>query len=269
MRLFFAGSEPTKYRDILIKNGARNGLESFWSLSQKTPPSQNSWPGHYLLDSGGYSARVRGVKIGVKKYADYLNKHQLKFAFNLDPPDNNESLHNLYYLQENTNTYIIPIYHSPEYKDPKWRGIIDYYAENYPFIGLGGIAGREVGQEMTEKFLNYVFSRTTNKVAVHGLGTTRRDLITKFPFYSVDSTSWMQPMRFGGSITHSKEMAKVRARKNHYIENVIDDIKWWVNLEEEMTRLWTGRGADWSDVDYEYCMKKRTLKKWADEPKRK
>jgi len=76
-------------------------------------------------------------------------------------------------------------------------------------------------------------------------------------------------MRFGRSIKHSKKMAKVRARKKHYKKKVIDDIKGGVNLEEEMTRLWTGRGADWSDVDYEYCMKKRTLKKWADEPKRK
>lgn len=268
MRLLFAGSEPKKYRDILLKAGAQNGLESYWSLAQKVPPAQEDWSGLYLLDSGGYSARVRGVEIDVKQYAAYLNKYKVKFAFNLDPPDNNESLHNLYYLQENTNTYIIPIYHSPEYKDPNWRGILDYYIENYPFIALGGIAGREVNQKTTEKFLNYVFKRTRDKVAVHGLGTTRKNLLVKYPFYCVDSTSWMQPMRFGGSIAHSKEMARVRARKNHYTENVVADIEWWLQLEKDITKLWLKRGIDWSDVDYEYCIKNRTMKKWENEPPR-
>lgn len=267
MRLFFAGSEPKKYREILIANGAENGLESFWSLDQKNPPGQDDWPGIYLLDSGGYSARVRGVEIDVKKYADYLNKYKIKFAFNLDPPNNHDSLHNLYYLQENTNTYIIPIYHGPEFKDPQWRNILDYYVANYPFIALGGIAGRETNDKTTKRFLKYVFNRTRDKVAVHGLGTTRKNLLMEFPFYCVDSTSWMSPMRFGGSIAHSKDMARVRAKKNHYTTNVVDDILWWLQLEKDITKLWLKRGIDWSDVDYDYCMKNRTLKKWEDEPK--
>lgn len=269
MRLFFAGTEPKKYRDILIKLGVQNGLESYWSLNQRNAPSQNYWPGLYLLDSGGYSARVRGVEIDVKEYAAYLNKHQVKFAFNLDPPNNNDSLHNLYYLQEHTNTYIIPIFHGPEYMDPEWRKVLDYYVDNYPFIALGGIAGREVSQEVTNKFLNYVFKRTRDKVAVHGLGNTRKDLLMKYPFYSVDSTSWMQMVRFGSSIALSKEMAQVKAKKTHYTQNIDKDIAWWLQLESNITKLWLKRGIDWSNVEYEYCMKNRTMKRWEDEPLRK
>ena len=269
MRLLFAGSEPKKYRAILLKAGAKNGLESFWSLGQKTPPAQEEWPGMYLLDSGGYSARVRGVDIDVKHYAAYLNKHKVKFAFNLDPPDNHESLQNLYYLQENTNTYIIPIYHGPEFKDPKWRKIIDYYVDNYPYIALGGIAGGEVDQETTKKFLDYVFSRTKKKIAVHGLGMTRQDILNRYPFYSVDSTSWMQMMRFASSKVHSKNMAKVKAKTNHYTQNIDADIAWWLKREQDMTKLWLGRGVGWSAASYEYCLENRTMKKWDDEPGRK
>lgn len=269
MRLFFAGTEPKKYRDILLNLGVQNGLESYWSLNQKSPPSQNYWPGLYLLDSGGYSARVRGVEIDVKEYAAYLNKHKVKFAFNLDPPDNNDSLHNLYYLQENTDTYIIPIFHGPEYLDPEWRPVLDYYVDNYPFISLGGIAGREVSGEVTTKFLNYVFKRTRDKVAVHGLGNTRKDLLQKYPFYSVDSTSWMQMMRFGSSKVLSKKMAQVKAKKTHYTKNIDGDIAWWIQLEANITKLWLNRGIDWSNVEYDYCMKKRTMKRWEHEPPRK
>ena len=275
MRLFFAGTEPKKYRDILLEEGAKNGLESFWTLNQKKEPNQNSWPGLYLLDSGGYSARMRGVKIDVKKYAAYLNRHKIKFAFNLDPPDNHESLQNLYYLQENTNTYIIPIFHGPEYLDPEWRPVLDYYVENYPFISLGGIAGREVSAEVTTKFLNYVFKRTRDKVAVHGLGNTRKSLLYKYPFYSADSTSWQAGMRFAGSDSyslkgHSLIMTKIKSKSaksspKRY-ELIIAEAAWWLKLESDTTRLWLHKGIDWSNVEYEYCMKNRTMKRWEDEP---
>lgn len=267
MRLLFAGSEPKKYQDILLKNGAKNALESFWSLNQKNPPSQNRWDGLYLLDSGGYSARVRGIKIDVKKYAEYLNNNQVKFAFNLDPPDNHESLQNLYYLQENTNTYIIPIYHGPEWKNPEWRKILDYYVENYPFIALGGIAGREISEENTKRFLSYVFSRTKDKVAVHGLGTTRKKLLESYPFYCVDSTSWQSMSRFASSKVYSNEMAKVRAKKRHHSENLDADIQWWLKLEQNITKLWLKKGIDWSNISYNYCIEQRTMKKWDNEPK--
>lgn len=268
MRLLFAGSEPKKYRNILLKAGAQNGLESYWSLGQKVKPAQEDWPGLYLLDSGGFSARVRGVKISVKEYAQYLNKHKVKFAFNLDPPDNHESLQNLYYLQENTDTYIIPIFHGQEYEDSKWRPILDYYIDNYPFIALGGIAESRGDRSGRERFFDYVFSKTKDKVAVHGLGTTQQSLLKRYPFYCVDSTSWMQMMRFGSSKVYSKKMAKVKARKNHYTQNIDDDIQWWLKLEADMTKLWLKRGVNWSDVDYDYCIKKRTMKKWDKEPKK-
>ena len=275
MRLFFAGTEPKKYRDILLGEGAQNGLESFWTLNQKKEPNQNEWPGLYLLDSGGFSARMRGVKIDVKKYAAYLNKYKIKFAFNLDPPDNHESLQNLYYLQENTNTYIIPIYHGPEYTDPEWRKVLDYYVENYPFIALGGIAGREISAETTTKFLNYVFKRTRDKVAVHGLGNTRRSLLYRYPFYSADSTSWQAGMRFAGSDSyslkgHSLAMTKVKSKSAkssaERYEFMRAEAAWWLKLEHDTTRLWIRKGIDWSNVGYEYCIEKRTMKKWEEEP---
>lgn len=268
MKILFAGSEPKKYRERLIEGGAKNGLESFWSLGRKAPPGQDDWDGLYLLDSGGYSAMMRGVNISVKEYADYLNKHKIKFAFNLDPPDNHESLHNLYYLQENTDTYIIPIFHTPEWEHPKWRKVLDYYIENYPYIALGGIAGREVSGGAMNKFLNYVFSKTKNKVMVHGLGCTRESILKIYPFYTVDSTSWMSCMRFGNSSVHSNNMAKVRARKLHYLDRIQDEIDYWLDLEKNVSRLWEQRGVKWDNLTYEDAIKKRTLKRWTEEPEK-
>lgn len=262
MKILLAGCEPLKYREIFQKVGIENALQSFWFLGQgKQAPAQDEFK-FYLLDSGGYSARVRGVEIDVKDYARYLNKYKVKFAFNLDVSDNEKSLENFYYLNENTNTYIIPIYHGPEWRDPEWRDIIDYYVENFPFIGLGGIAGGETNKEDTKRFLNYVFKRTKDKVMVHGLGTTREDLMSQYPFFCVDSTSWQSMSRFANSNVHSKEMAKVRARKKHYLVNSIDELHYWKELEAKMTRLWKMRGIDWGDLDHEEIMKKRNITRY-------
>lgn len=70
----------------------------------------------------------------------------MKFAFNLDVRDIETSRFNQKYLEKNTNAYIIPIYHGPEWVDEDLRGLLDYYIEYYPYIGLGGIAGKETGK---------------------------------------------------------------------------------------------------------------------------
>lgn len=266
MRIFFAACEPTKIRKVLGENGGKNVLCSFYSLGcGKQAPPQDSWIENFILDSGGYSARVHGIDIDVRKYAAYLNYYKVKFAFNLDVLDLEQSLKNFYYLMDNTHTYIIPIYHGPEWINPETRGLIDYYCDCYPFIALGGIAGREISEENSERFLQYVFARTRNKVKVHGLGSTKVSRLKKYPFFCVDSTSWMGMSKFASSAVYSKEMAKVRAKNNHYTENLSADIKYWLNIENDMTRLWESRGIEWDELDYDKMMAERktiTYEEW-------
>lgn len=269
MRILFAGCESKQYVEVLKGAGVKNYLSSFYSLGcGKKPPIINNDVEFFLLDSGGYSARVHNIEIDVKKYCEYLNKYKIKYAFNLDVNDLNESLQNFYYLNNNTNTYIMPVYHGPEWFNPKTRGLLDYYIDCFPFIALGGIAGKEISEENTIRFLNYVFSKTKDKTMVHGLGTTRENLLKKYPFFCVDSTSWLSVIRFANSKTYSKEMAKVRARKNHWSENVGADIKWWLDLEEKITRLWDKHGIRWGNLDFDKLMSERkilTYEEWKEQ----
>lgn len=260
MKLVFAGADGPGWVDVLKKSGAKSFLSSFYSIGcGKKAPAVSDADGFFLLDSGGYSARVHGVDIDVKKYAEFLNKYHISYAFNLDVLDLRTSLNNFYYLNKNTNTYIMPVYHGPEWRDKKTRDLIDYYVDCFPFIALGGIAGKEVSEENTKRFLSFVFNRTRDKVMVHGLGTTRLPLLQKYPFFCVDSTSWMSMTRFASSKVYSKEMAKVRARKNRYMDNLVEDIKWWIKVEKDITRLWEKRGIVWPEPVFEDLMKKRKL----------
>lgn len=248
MKIYFAGSEPQKYRNELKRVNAECILQSFWALGQGKVPPANKEFDYYMLDSGGYSARIRGVEIDVKDYANYLNKYKIKYAFNLDTNSVPQTLANQKYLEENTKTYIIPIYHVSDWLDPKYRDLIEKYVEKYPFIGLGGSAGASLSVNERRKFLDYSFSYTKDKVKVHGLGMTADWMLERYPFFSADSTSWMAIARFAQSRVHSKDMTKVRAKKRHYMENLAPEIQFWINKQEEITKLWAKRGVTWDNV---------------------
>lgn len=269
MLIFFAGTDGQGFAEIARKGGAKNFLNSFYSLGcGKQPPVARDFATNYILDSGGYSARVHGITIDVKQYAEYLNKYKIKFAFNLDVLDLNESLQNFYYLMKNTNTYIMPVYHGPEWLHKETRGLIDYYVDCFPFIALGGIAGKEVSQKNSERFLAYVFNRTRDKVMVHGLGCTSVPRLQKYPFFCVDSTSWLATSKYGSSEVYSDEMAKIRAKTRHYSDRLVSEAKYWIKVQEDITRLWERRGIKWGELDYDKLMKKRkviTYEEWKNE----
>lgn len=266
MLLFFAGAEGEDFVKILRDNGVTNALESFWSLKMKNPCHHKVFENH-LLDSGGFAARQRGVEVDVVKYAEYIKHYDVKFAFNLDVRDIETSLFNQKYLEKNTNAYIIPIYHGPEWVDKDLRGLLDYYIEYYPYIGLGGIAGKETGKQNLERFLNYVFKRTRDKTMVHGLGVTSKKMLYNYPFATCDSTSWLAVSQYGRSAIYSENMSRVRNKRLNWKERIFDDVIFYKNLNDEITRMWKKRGIDWGDkLDYDKLISLRkeapTYKEW-------
>ena len=267
MKIFFAGGEPRQYHKILTDAGIENRLQSFFSLGLgKNPPSNKEFK-HFLLDSGGFSARMSGVKINIQDFITYLNKYDVEFAFNLDTNDIEESLSNQRALDLNTNTYIMPVYHGAEWQDPYYRDLLDYYIEFYPYIAVGGLAGKEDNKDNARRFLNYVFKHTKNKTMVHGLGVTSNVLLKNYPFFTVDSTSWLAVGRFASSQIYSDEMAKVRAETRRYTENVSAEIPYWLDKGKAMDELWRRRGFIFPELDKERFLSQRgknipTYKEW-------
>ena len=267
MKIFFAGGETRQYYKILQEAKVENKLESFFSLGMGKNPPGNQGFKHYLLDSGGFSARTRGMKIDVQDFVAFLNKYDVEFAFNLDTNDIEESLSNQRTLDLNTNTYIMPVYHGVEWQDPYYRDLLDYYIEFYPYIAVGGLAGKENNKDNARRFLNYVFKHTKNKTMVHGLVVTSDTLLRSYPFFTVDSTSWLAVARFASSSVHSEKMAKVRARTRPYTENVAEEIPFWVEKGKKMDELWKRRGFTFPELDKERFLSQRgknipTYKEW-------
>lgn len=268
MIFYLSGFAPQQFYEKGIEAGINNYLYSFhlWKninkevgikdISNRVEKGQN-----IFIDSGGYTARVKGVKIDVREYAKFLkyNSELITVAANLDTNDIEETLFNEKYLMsEVPNVKVIPIYHYSDFTHPKYKGIIDEYVEKYDYIGVGGVAGTAVNHRILNKFLSYVFARTRNKVRVHGFGMTGRKLVNKYPFYSVDSTSWQEGMRFGGSVAPNGTKIRYKTGQGilqagvsreilnqNYKERLVYELQFWKKFEKEITELWTIRGVTW------------------------
>lgn len=92
----------------------------------------------------------------------------------------------------------LPVYHSGE--DFSW---FKKYVDNYEYIGVSGL-GQEVSKPTWYQNIGMpVFSYICKKPSyepirkIHGFAMTAPGIIAEFPWYSVDSTSWVMFGKYG------------------------------------------------------------------------
>lgn len=159
-----------------------------------------------MLDSGAYSAWTRGEQLELGEYIDFIKRYQsdVDTYINLDvipgskgvTPKTSEVE---YAAQASFENYLgmrkvglrpIPVFHYGENK--KWlEKLVEAGAD---YICLGGTVGLKT--PVKRAFLDECFTMLTNArgepiVRVHGLGVTEGQFIIRYPWHSVDSTSWM------------------------------------------------------------------------------
>ena len=102
----------------------------------------------------------------------------------------------------------MPVFHGGE--DFKW---LKKYIDNYEYIGIGGLGQRMSTSLWLSGMGDSAFSLICNdkgmpRVKVHGFAMTSPELIIEFPFFSVDSTSWMQFGKYGLIVVPKKQNGK-------------------------------------------------------------
>ena len=105
---------------------------------------------------------------------------------NLDSIDSvEETIRNQMYL-ESQGLHPLPVFHYGE--DMKY---LDELVKSYDYIALGGMVGQNAN-----RWLEIIFNKyPTHKF--HGFGMVDFRLVVKFPFFSVDSTTWFCAQKFG------------------------------------------------------------------------
>lgn len=169
-----------------------------------------------LIDSGAFSTWTKGEKIDIRRYAKFLHKHhdRLFGYFNLDvipgsvgkPGDLDnveesakESYKNFEFLLDQ-GLEPIPVFHAGE--RIYWLEKIIDSGANYIALAPLMIGSNKVAQK---HWLDLVWSRLINQsgspiAKVHCLGLTSYDVITRYPWFSLDSTSWKMDPAYGGAI---------------------------------------------------------------------
>lgn len=148
-----------------------------------------------FADSGAFSVFASGATILVDEYVFWLkeNADLIEVYANLDVHGESETtLHNQERM-EALGLSPIPVYHA---ELP--LSVFESYAERYPYVGVGGVAGMKTGARPLMNMLLQIFKiAQKHGTGLHGFGLTSRHVLENFPWKSVDSSSWSASFRFG------------------------------------------------------------------------
>lgn len=144
------------------------------------------------MDSGAFSAFTLGESIGLKAYCAWLHNH-LRYITHYAVLDDIESparTMNNQRTMETEGLKPVPCFHYGE--DPGW---LKRYLDKYEYIALGGmvpISTEQLIPWLDDLWGNYLTAPDGRpRVRVHGFGLTTFSLIERYPWFSVDSSSWL------------------------------------------------------------------------------
>lgn len=199
----------------------------------------------YFIDSGAFSAYTTGVEIDIGAYCDWLHKNEgfVEVCSVLDGiGDPALTLKNQEEM-EKRGIYPLPCFH---YGEPE--EYLEHYIENYDHITLGGMV--PISNSQLHIWLDRIWHEyLTNdkgeaRIRVHGFGMTSPELMLKYPWYSVDSSSWVQYAAMGWVYSPYTGQFLISARS----PAVKMDRKHFTNVTEmertEMERVIRANGFD-------------------------
>jgi hypothetical protein len=207
VKVYLAGEFSGSSGDIQLRMKRR--LFSYWYHHKGDQPSEEVVIAHekygleLFLDSGAFSAFTQKIEIKIEDYAAYYHNvaHMFSVCSSLDAigKPERESYNNLKALEFN-ECAVQPVFHARE--DPQW--LVKYIDEGYDYIFIGGMVPETTN--WLRGWLDDLFTRYlthpdgTPRVKLHGFGLTDQQLMFRYPWASVDSTSWIFTGMFGGCV---------------------------------------------------------------------
>ena len=177
------------------------------------------------LDSGAYSIWNESYKKGtilsdadLRKYMDEYaafvkeNIATLTLYINVDLPFSpSKTYENQKYLEKEHGLSPLPVVHPGE--NISW--LKKYVDEGYPYVGIGCMGASTVGKQTWIKatgdpFFNFICD-TPNKlprIKTHAFAAASPEIFVKYPWFSVDSASWVIYGKYGGIIIPKKTKGK-------------------------------------------------------------
>ncbi|MBL4904260.1 MAG: hypothetical protein JKY62_16680 [Desulfocapsa sp.] len=211
-----------------------------------------------FLDSGAFSAWSKGVEIDLPAYCRYIQDNadiirvedDAVVASVLDSIGDDLGTYKNQMRMEKLGVRPLPCFHYGE--DPRY---LQLYAANYSYITLGGMVAQSTKDlliwldEIWEKYLTDGAGRPITKV--HAFGVTTPILMKKYPWFSVDSSSWVQVAANGSILFNGKAMAISAESPNRKVQNQHYDT--FTDLQREaIDKRLTSQGYTTEDLMHKY-----------------
>ena len=206
MKVYLAGTSVSSPKEEIIiqqlfKKGHKlhsyfhcvHGFEKKWYRMNKKNKVD------LFLDSGAFSAFTQKVEIDIMDYIAFIKKNDKHITHysNLDVIGSAKGTLKNQQIMEKEGLTPIPVFHYGE--DEKF--LVDYLSKGYKYISLGGMV--PISTSALIHWLDHLFTKYltdkngTPNIKVHGFGLTSFVLMLRYPWYSVDSTSWVVTGRLG------------------------------------------------------------------------
>jgi len=260
MKFYFACSYSVAFELKWLKRRVKNVLVSYYALQK----NENSYIEkikefskifNIFLDSGAFSSFTKKEEINIDKYIEFVYKvkEYIKLYAGLDVIGDWETTKKNIEYMESKGLNPLPTFH---FKSPKEE--LERMIEKYNYIALGGLVPLATKKRILKNWLDYCFTIIKNKTKVHGFGLFSSFALKRYPFYSIDTTSWNIGEKFGKTVELQNSKLKgfsktYKPSKYVYYKNltwkertdaVTENI---IKLEKRITELWTKRGFTWKD----------------------
>jgi hypothetical protein len=197
-----------------------------------------------FADSGGFTAETKGVDIDIAHYCKWIedNTEHLECYANLDVIGNQVLTRRNQDIMEEMCLSPIPVFHVGS-------GLKEFrrLCEKYDYIAIGGMVPYMKRLKDIYPFLQKIFDIAGGK-KLHGFGCTNFKAVFDFPWYSVDSATWLVGIRYGE--------VPIFDKKNHKIKRIsFSDWEEWRKHRRMIERL----GFDWREVASNRVLNKTTL----------
>jgi len=244
MKLYLVANSSLKETGIYNEFSPSYILLNFHDVSEAALKYANSSANSFLMDSGAFTMmsdpkKATNLNDYVSSYIDFLNKNNpdLYFELDIDAVVGLSAVESIRArLEAEVNKPIVPVWHKSRGKE--------YFikmCKKYDYVAVGGLAIGVITKD-DYKYLPW-FVKTAHKHGskIHGLGFCPTN-VSRYGFDSVDVSSWLSPVRFGGGfdkfengrIKHHKVNGK---RQVHWIELARHQLSEWVKYQRYLDTL--------------------------------
>lgn len=181
-------------REKRARNEVRFILESYHYIQKQSLVDKlRRDKARVFLDSGAYSAFTKGIAVDLDAYCAYIRRNAdiIEISSVLDAIGDPKQTWLNQQAMEARGVRPLPCFHYGE--DERY---LEAYLEEYDYISLGGLVPISTPQlimwldRIWDIYLCGADRRA--KVKVHAFGITNFQTLRRYPWYSVDSTLWLQ-----------------------------------------------------------------------------